>query len=34
MLVFATNQIKHFAFGGIRRGGQQLSGNVIVEFFL
>jgi GxxExxY protein len=25
MLVFATNQIKHFAFGGIRRGGHQPS---------
>ena len=33
-LVFATNQIKLFAVGGIRRGGYQPSGNVIAEFFL
>jgi hypothetical protein len=36
-LVFATNQIKLLeliAFGGIRRGGNQPSGNVIAEFFL
>jgi hypothetical protein len=28
MLVFATNQIKLFAVGGIRRGGHQPSGNL------
>jgi hypothetical protein len=33
-LVFATNQKELIAFGGIRRGGNQPSGNVIAEFFL
>jgi len=33
-LVFATNQIKLFAVGGIRQDGYQPSGNVIAEIFL
>jgi hypothetical protein len=32
MLVFATNQIKLFAVGGIRRGGHQPSGKIPVTY--